>query len=101
AARGTLSGLPPALRVRAHLLQAADGALKREAQVVALIEFLGRHGRRAEEVDRPVVELVDHGNKAPRLIVLLAGQPGNARHQHSMEAATDLDVVGGAARATA
>ena len=87
--------------VRLHFLQAADGALKLEFQLLAGVEFQHRRGGGQDQLDAAIIELVHQVDEAPRLILHLPVQHRYVGDEDGVKAAGDFDVVGGAARPVA
>ena len=81
-----------------HLHQARHRALELEGAVAFDVEPVGRRGGRADELHFLLVERVDHGDEARRLVLAVRSHPGNVGHDHGVEVVGDAQEVGGAHR---
>src|SRR5215469_18264204 len=85
----------------AHLGKAAHGPLEFGKQALPAIELGGRGGGRDDQLHAAVVELIDEGDEAPRLIIAQRIHDGNVREDDGLVVARDLDVIVLAARSAA
>src|SRR5690625_4339214 len=69
--------------------------------MITAVEPFRWSGGGADELDRAVVELINHGDEAPGFVIALASQLRDAGHQHCVKTPPDLDVISLAARPTA
>ena len=95
AAKGSRLAVPQGQIVgAAHLDQARGGAFELEGAVAGDVEALRLGVGGGEQFDLMLVERVDQGDEARRLVAVLGPELGDADEDDRVEAAGDGEIVG-------
>ena len=76
-----------------HLLQATLGPLELKCQPLTLIKTQDRSFCGYNQLDTPVIKLIDETDKPPGLILLLLSEGWDVANQHSLEQPGQFNII--------